>query len=416
MLDQLFPRVHHRYASLQVLGPGLSDFANWLFRQGYTHAVLLSQIRKTPRIEEALSEQGINTIAEMTREQLRACAPAHWRDDRRLFTTVRSLERYLDALGLLPPSDPSGHTETLLNSYEGHLRDVRGLAPATVVGHRFTASEFLQHLGYEENPSCLPTLTATDIEAFIRTNGARLSRGTLQNIVARLRSFLRFLTTRGAIIPGLDAQIDTPRLYRGEKLPRSLPWETVRSFLMSIDRTSRCGLRDYTIFLLIATYGLRVSETVSLTLDDIEWRAGRIRISQHKTRGQLILPLTDEVGACLIQYLRQGRPALACRELFLRAEAPPGVLTPGAVTDAFRRWSRRSGLDIPFHGPHCLRHSYAVNLLRKGTCLKTIGDILGHQTADSTFVYLRLAVDDLRDVALPLPKPSVLDAGREGKP
>ncbi|MBI4321409.1 MAG: tyrosine-type recombinase/integrase [Chloroflexi bacterium] len=304
----------------------------------------------------------------------------------------------------------------LVNSYGAHLHDVRGLAHSTVAQHRFTVGQFLQQLGYEENPLRLSTLAAIDIERFVRTCGPRLSRATLQHVIARLRGFLRFLAMCGAVPPGLDAQIDTPRLYRGEQLPRSLPWETVRAFLMSINRASRCGLRDYTIFLLIVTYGLRASDIVGLTLDDIDWRAGRIRVSQRKTRGPLLLPLTDEVGACLIQYLRQARPALPCRELFLRARAPAGILKPTAVGDAFQKWSRRSGLSISFQGPHCLRHSYAVNLLRKGTSLKTIGDMLGHRTAESTCVYLRLAVEDLRGVALPLPKAPVLDTGQQEKP
>jgi site-specific recombinase XerD len=73
------------------------------------------------------------------------------------------------------------------------------------------------------------------------------------------------------------------------------------------------------------------------------------------------------------------------------------------VTEAFQAWSKRSGLTIPFQGAHCLRHSYAVHLLRAGISLKTIGDLLGHRTLESTCVYLRLAVEDLREVALDLP-------------
>ena len=96
-------------------------------------------------------------------------------------------------------------------------------------------------------------------------------------------------------------------------------------------------------------------------------------------------------------------PALGYRELFLRCRTPRGALRPTAVTEAFQAWSKRSGLAIPFQGPHCMRHSYAVHLLRSGLSLKTIGDLLGHRTLESTCVYLRLAVDDLRDVALSLP-------------
>jgi site-specific recombinase XerD len=80
------------------------------------------------------------------------------------------------------------------------------------------------------------------------------------------------------------------------------------------------------------------------------------------------------------------------------------VLQPTAVAEVFQTWVRRSGLPIPFQGPHCLRHSYAVHLLRRGIPLKTLGDLLGHRTAESTCVYLRLATRDLRRVPLSLPR------------
>ena len=256
------------------------------------------------------------------------------------------------------------------------------------------------------------------LDTFLCAVGPRQSRASLQHVVGHLRAFLRFLASAGEIPTGLDTQIDTPRVYRGEQLPRALPWDTVRALLQSIDRSSPLGRRDYAIFLLMATYGLRACEVVTLTIDDVEWRAGRLRIPQRKTRGSLWLPLTDEVGTALLDYLRHGRPALnvrrqrvpfrggpprSYRELFLRCRTPTGVLKPTAVTEAFQAWSKRSGLAIPFQGAHCVRHSYAVHLLRSGLSLKTIGDLLGHRTLESTCVYLRLAVDDLRDVALPLP-------------
>jgi site-specific recombinase XerD len=410
MLDQLFPRVHRKYSSLRILGPTLGGFADWLFTKGFPRIRVRQQIRTTRRIERALRKRGIRKLSEITREQLRACAPAYSWDDPDLLGTVRSLGRYLDEQGLLPAPDPPSRIKTLVTSYETYLREVRGLSPSTLSQHRWTAERFLEHLAYEKDSSRLSRLAATDVETFVQSSGERLSRATLQHVVAHLRSFLRFLLARGEVEPGFETQIDTPRLYRGEQLPRSLPWETVRSFLASIDRESKCGMRDYTIFLLIATYGLRSSDIVSLTLDDIQWRAGRIRVPQRKTRAPLFLPLTDEIGTCLIQYLRHARPSLPYRELFLRARAPAGLLKPTAVTEAFQAWTRRSGLDIPFQGAHCLRHSYAVHLLRQGTSLKTIGDLLGHRTAESTCVYLRLAIEDLRSVALPLPK----DLARDG--
>jgi site-specific recombinase XerD len=163
------------------------------------------------------------------------------------------------------------------------------------------------------------------------------------------------------------------------------------------------GRRDYAMFLLITTYGLRTSEVAALRLDDVEWRAGRLRVPRTKAATPIVLPLTKEVGAAMVEYLRRDRPRLSDREVFLRVRAPAGKLKPTAVTEAFQAWTRRSGLSIPFQGPHCLRHSVAVHLLRQGTSLKAIGDLLGHRSSEATRVYLRLHVDDLRDAALEIP-------------
>lgn len=316
---------------------------------------------------------------------------------------VRSLAGCFAAQGRLvsPKTTPQGE---LIAAYLGYLERVRGFAASTSACHGATVAELLSFLGFDDHPARLHDLKSRDIEAFLRRVGTRLCRATLQHTVGHLRSFLRFLASRRLIASGLDAVIDTPRLYRGEQLPRALPWNTVRAFLAAIDQTTPMGKRDYAMFLLIATYGLRTSEVAALRLDDIEWRAGRLRVPRAKSKTPLILPLTDQAGAALFDYIRHARPNLPHREVFLRVRAPEGRLRPTAVTEAFQGWTRRSGLPIPYKGPHCLRHSLAVQLLRQGAALKTIGDLLGHRSAESTCIYLRLHIEDLRDVALNLPQ------------
>ena len=230
-----------------------------------------------------------------------------------------------------------------------------------------------------------------------------MGRVGLQKPIATMRAFLRFLASRKFAPTGLDAMIDTPRVYRQEQLPRSLPWSTVEAFLASIDRGSVIGKRDYAMFCLIASYDLRACDVVTLTLDDIQWRAGLIRVRQSKTKHSLDLPLTDEVGSAIQHYLEGVSRYGAYRQVFLRLKAPGGTLKPTAVIEVFQAWSGRSGLAIPFKGVHCLRHSYAIHLLRRGLPLKTIGDLLGHRSSESTTAYLRLATEDLRAVALPVP-------------
>jgi site-specific recombinase XerD len=403
MLLKLYPKVHRRYTSLPIFGPILDQFGTWLLKQGYATDCVREHFCTTRRLTRMLQQRGIRSLAKLTRARLRACAPANRLDDHRLTATVHLLERYLECETSLFPRRRPTRIEDQVASFTIYLEQVRGLSSSSIAGHCATVTAFLAHIGYERCPGHLGTLTAHDVDAFICRTGKGLGRRSLQHIVTHLRAFLRFAGSRGKAPIGLDTQIDTPRVYREEQLPRALPWEIVRAFLKAIDRTTPCGLRDYAIFLLICTYGLRRGEIVHLTLDDVEWRARRLRIRQRKTGGVLSLPLTDEVATALLDYLRHGRPQLALRhyrrgfqtdppqyrEVFLRCRTPAGVLKSTAITEAFQAWSRRSGLDILFQGVHCLRHSYALHLLRSGMSLKTIGDLLGHRS-ESTCVYLRL--------------------------
>jgi site-specific recombinase XerD len=346
--------------------------------------------------------QRSGSTAGCTAAEFLAYAPKDSQRDIDLTAVVRSLVKYLEERHLLAPAHSTPRQELLI-SYRLYLEGVRGVATSTVSQHAATARHLLVHLGRAEDLRRLRTMDQRGIEDFLAVRGARVGRESLQHEVAHLRSFLRFLASHGLAPAGLDTGIDTPRVYRGERLPRALPWETVRAFMRSIDRSTPMGRRDYAMFLLVVTYGLRSCEVVTLTLEDVEWRAGRLRVPRPKVRSPLVLPLTPEVGTAILAYLHDGRPQVASRELFLRARAPVGKLKPTALTEAFQGRVRRSGLPIPYQGPHCLRHSVAVHMLRQGMPLKAIGDLLGHRSAESTCVYLRLHVEDLRDVALDLP-------------
>jgi integrase/recombinase XerD len=404
MLQSLFPRAHRRFLLLPVLGPIADGFDDWLATNGYTLRSREDAIHMLPHVDADLRRRQVKKIANLTHPVLHDC----WRDliktCRSRAGTVRVLERYLAAKGLIVAGRPAAtisRASILIEEYANYLHEMRGLTLATVSNHRYTAQCFLQHL--DAKGIGLNDIQPSHLESYITKTGRRLSRQSLQGDISALRGFLRFLAIDGRAPDGLANQLDTPRVYRHEQLPRALPWEMVRTLLRSLDRTSAIGLRDYAIFLLIATYGLRSSEVVGITLDDIRWRHASLRIQQPKTSSALDLPLTNEVASAIVKHLRRTPPPSPCRRIFLRMCAPIGVLNPTAVADAFRSLVRKSGLRIPFQSPHCLRHSVAVHLLKNGTPLKTIGDILGHRSAQSTSTYLRLATEDLREVPLPVP-------------
>ena len=402
MLRSAFPKAHQKYCSLPLLGPIADNFDDWLAASGFTPGSRKLAINLLPVADKKLRRRGVDEVAKLNHAVLDDCCQALKRKYPCRAGTIHTLERYLVANGLIVDGhQAAAQPASMSDEYAEHLREVRGLAASTISSHRRTAQDFLQHL--EEAGTAVGCIAGSNIESYIAQAGKRLSRGSLQHDIAALRGLLRFLSINGRAPAGLDRQIDTPRLYRLEQLPRALPWETVRTLLQSVDRTSAMGLRDYAMFLLIATYGLRASEIVAISLEDIRWRQRVLRIHQRKTSSPLELPLTNEVLAALVKHLKRTPPPAPYRRVFLRMRAPMGILKPTAVAEAFQALVRKRGLSIPYQGPHCLRHSYAVHLLKNGTPLKTIGDILGHRTAESTSMYLRLATGDLREVALVVP-------------
>lgn len=402
MLTELFPRAHARYAALTLIGPYLEGLVEWLHRNGFPRGPIRARVGAARRLEKFLLGHGVSDLRGLTEEELYAYAASAESMNTMAATLLRSLARYLGEAEVLASRAPTPQ-EVLLGQYRSDLLEVRGFAPLTVGAHVESIGRLLVHLRYDDDPACLQKLDQQRIQAFVETESWRLSRETLQHVVARVRAFLRYLEARGIASVGLAQGIDTARVYRGERLPKALPWTSVRAVLTGIDRSTSKGLRDYAMILLIVTYGLRSGEVAALTLDDINWRARRLDIPCTKTQSGHVLPLTEEVGDALAAYLRDARPRLAYRQVFLRVRSPAGPVERTVLGKMLKEAAHRSALPRPWPSPHCLRHSLAVHLLREGIPLKAIGDLLGHRSAEATCVYLRLHIEDLREVALGLP-------------
>ena len=393
------------YRKLPLIGPHIDEAIIWLRHQGYTEwtirnhlkaiscSFLWLQISRGPELD-GLSRQDLHS------------AYRHFHGRRHdVAGTIRVIGKFLQERQLIPVAKPApvSPRQRQLDDFGAYMKDVRGFADSTIQGHRSNLRAFLEFLEIDEDPTVIGKLSVDRIERFLRQSAETNNRFSLQHIVATLRAFLRQLHAQGTISKPLFQQIDTPRTYRLEQLPRALPWRQVVSLLRSFDRSNPDSLRDFTILYLAACYGLRSGEVVRLRLDDIDWQEGSLHISQTKTKQSLRLPLTEEAGDVLVRYLKMARPDCECRELFLRRRAPLGPLKPTAVHDILEASIRRSGLKFPWSGTHALRHSLAVHLLRQGMSMSAIGGTLGHRTLESTSIYLRLAVEDLREAGLPVP-------------
>ena len=406
MIRYIRPRSYKKYLALPIFGPIIDNFAEWSHQRGFTRGSIRNQLAETRQLVEFLQKKDLQTAGQLTHGDFDAAWHYFHHNRPSIAGTVRNIQKFLDQTRGLPavPSAPKTRTQNELELFSCYLKEIRGLVDTTIRAHLRYLKRFLGTIDFEENKQALPGLNLGQVNDFICSCSRNLNRHSLQHVVGYLRTFLRYEYSRDVLQEPLHERIDTPRVFRLEKLPRALPWTVVNALLNSIDQTESQGIRNYAMLLLIATYGLRSCEIVSLTLDNIHWSTKTIDIPQSKTNNQLVLPLTDAIAEALINYLRTSRPHLTYRQIFLRLRAPFGILKPTAVAEAFQRQVRVSGLDIPYQGPHCLRHSYAVHLLRQGTSVKVIGDILGHRNLESTCVYLRLAIEDLRSVALEVPE------------
>jgi integrase/recombinase XerD len=301
MIASLRPRSYQKYLSLPIVGPILDEFTTWSHLRGYTMGSIRNKLNVARLIDAYFQRNGAQRLEDLSQSSFEA-AWKHYRHLRpETAGTIRQMEYFLkenDRLDPLPVQ-PRTALDAELDRFSDHLRRVRGLEPSTIRSHKQYLHEFLAYLGYHENPEALATLTIKAIEDFIQICAKRLNRYSLQHVIGYLRAFLRFQHERSVLYLPLHTMID--RIYRLERLPSHLSWETVRQLLSSIDTTTPHGLRDYTMLFLAATYGFRTCEVVSLTLDDIDWRAGTIRTRQRKTAQELVLPLTDVAGDVLVQ-------------------------------------------------------------------------------------------------------------------
>ncbi len=404
-LFELCPRSCSRWRILPLFGPHVDDFIRWLYKQSYADASVRNYLYALPQLVRWLQRKRVGSLEQLSQRQLREAYNYYRSRDSNVSCAVRCLIRFfgergtvLEAEALLPSP-----TEVELGHFADYLRDIRGLVMGTVVAHTSRLRCFLQFLRFDQNPGSLRQLQIGQIEVFLRRCARTNNRFSMQHIVATLRAFLQRQYALGILTRTLNLQIDTPRVYRLERLPRAIPWSQVQALLCSIDRSEPYGLRDFTLLYLAAAYGLRSGELVRLSLDDIDWRRRTLQVTETKNKRSIQLPLTDEAANVLINYLRNARPQSSQRQLFLRMRAPCGSLKPTAVHDVLEHRIKLSGLELPQIGSHVLRHSFALHLLRQGVGMKTIGDALGHRDIESTFIYLRLDVDDLREVAMPAP-------------
>ena len=264
-------------------------------------------------------------------------------------------------------------------------------------------SRFLGYLD-EVGAGDLAVLSVRDVSGFLlRQRGLR--RKTIAGMRSCLADFLAFLAATGRTPASLADRLPPHRHLRHESEPHLWTAEEIRRLLAVIDRQSATGKRDYAMILMTARLGLRISDLRQLELGDLDWRAKTITIVQHKTGRPLSLPLLDDVGWAVIDYVRHGRPETACAKLFIKHRHPFDAFgCASSVACRLSRYASRAGIEFApdqVCGMHSLRGALAIAMIGNGAPMPVISAVLGHACSDTTQAYyLRFDVERLRCCAL----------------
>jgi site-specific recombinase XerD len=319
---------------------------------------------------------------------------------------MRMLLVYLRANRAIPPlpvvsAYPA--VDKTIDSFTHHLRHNRGLAASTTAQYGNCARDFLvDRFGTAQ--VCLAEITATDIIEHMRRQGEHRSSAMLKAVVNALRSFLRYCLYIGETEPGLIAAVPTVALWATTPpMPRAIAPAHARQVIAHFSGTSPRALRDRAILLLLARLGLRSGDIVYMTLDDIDWDNGCLRV-RGKGRRECFMPMPPDVGEAIAAYLRDGRPASTDRRLFLRLVAPfRGLSLSHSTSSVVKNALASAGVDAPRKGAHQFRHALAVRMLEQGASLPEIGEVLRHRSPQATAIYARVGIDALRDLAVAWP-------------
>ncbi|MCA1681609.1 MAG: site-specific integrase, partial [Actinobacteria bacterium] len=304
------------------------------------------------------------------------------------------LRRYSRSVGKL-----AGEGADAVVRFQAWLQ-AAGRAVSTVRVYGTVAGEFVAFVGTRGG---LARCDAGVLEAFVATLAGYQVKTVEQKLCA-VRSFLRFASADGLVDAAVLDGLPAVRSSKQVRVPSVWDPGDVARILNAVDRGNPCGKRDYAIILLVTRLGLRGVDVKRLEFADFDWPGNRLRVMQAKTGHRVQLPLLKEVGWAVIDYIRNGRPVCDCPQVFLRHTAPIGpfsdqdhlhqILVKHARVAHVRVSEKRR------HGMHSLRHTLATRLMEDGTPVEQIADILGHQSVQSTGVYLKSSLGLLAKCAL----------------
>jgi len=328
------------------------------------------------------------------------------RSKRMRIRTVSSLSDFLTTGSIrkrklsAPPEELDGQIGLAISRYIIEMAQLNGYSKSTIQSHKLYLSRFLKYLN-DNNITSFDLFTPALMLDFAGSL-SEYSIITRHFILLKTKQFLQYLHENGVLPVDCASIIPQGKYVRQPKLPSCYSPDEINQLLRSIDRSSAYGRRDYAMILIVVRLGLRCSDVANMKFCNIRWEQEKITLNQQKTKVLVELPLFQDVGNAIIDYMKYGRPQSDLPYVFLRLIPPYDNIDENALYGIMQKYLRLSGIkyDERRHGPHALRHSLATHLMEQKTPLPVISSVLGHVSTESTIGYLRVSIESLRKCAL----------------
>lgn len=284
--------------------------------------------------------------------------------------------------------------EEQLLAFLSHLQKEYRYSENTIAAYRNDLSQFLEYVESHSGSklSDWSTVDEVDIEAYLtymKHKDQPYASSTIARKVAAIKSFYNYLAAEGVVSDNPTIDIDSPKVKK--RLPQTLsPTEVERLLESPSSINTPKNLRDVTLLNILYETGMRVTEVVSIQLEDVDLKHAILSSPTRQGEAREI-PLEDSTQALLVEYMAEGRPQLAKskaeRALFLNHRGEK--LTRQGLWLIIKGYARQAGLNAEVT-PHTLRHSFAVHRLNKGSKLEDIQHLLGHANISTTQIYTQM--------------------------
>ncbi len=285
--------------------------------------------------------------------------------------------------------------ETYIVGFVNYLQDVKKSSKNTILSYQRDLNKFFAYLE-DMKIKDIKKVNNTSLNSYVLLmEKENFATSTISRNIATLKAYFNYLFKQGIVSSDPAEKLKAPKIEK--KLPGILSVEEVTLLLNQPSGNSNKEIRDKAMLELLYATGIRVSELISLTMDDVNITSGYIRVSEGSR--ERIIPFGSVARTAMKNYLKNARPGMIAMEsesiLFTNCSGQP--MSRQGFWKVLKQYAKRAGIESDIT-PHTLRHSFAAHLVENGADLRSVQEMLGHSDVSTTQIYAKMTNNRIKEV------------------